>query len=63
MTVDEELFKAYKTENGLDQSMTLEQVMKRTQADLAKKSWNESDGLPGEKKKAKRDPNQILIAF
>jgi hypothetical protein len=27
MTVDEELFKAYKTENGLDQSMTLEQVM------------------------------------
>lgn len=63
MTVDEDLFKKYKEENGLESSMTLDQAMKKMQADVAKDSWDEMDGLPGEKKKAKANPNTLLVAF
>ena len=63
MTVDEDLFKKYKEENGLESSMTLDQAMKKMQADVAKDSWDEMDGLPGEKKKPKANPNTLLVAF
>jgi hypothetical protein len=63
MTVDEDLFKKYKEENGLEASMTLDQAMKKIQADVAKDSWDEMDGLPGEKKKPKANPNTLLVAF
>ena len=63
MTVDEELFKKFKEENGIEAVMNLEQAMKKVQADIAKNSWDDMDGLPGEKKKTKTDPNILLVAF
>lgn len=63
MTVDEELFKKFKEENGIEAVMNLEQAMKKVQADIAKNSWDDMDGLPGEKKKTKTDPNTLLVAF
>jgi len=63
MTVDEELFKKFKEENGFEASMTLEQAMKQMNADIVKSSWDALDGLPGEKKKTRADPNTLLVAF
>ena len=63
MTVDEELFKKFKEENGIEASMTLEQAIKKVNADVAKNSWDDMDGLPGEKKITKANPNTLLVAF
>jgi hypothetical protein len=63
MTVDEELFKKFKEENGIEATMTLDQAMKKVQADVAKNSWDDIDRLPGEKMKTKANPNTLLIAF
>lgn len=63
MTVDEELFKKFKEENGLEATLTIDQAYKKFQANMAKDSWDDQDGLPGEKQKTKADPNTVLVAF
>lgn len=67
LSVDDELFNQYKAENKIDPAATLAEAMAPpTEQQLAKESWEDDkkDGLlPGEKRKAKPNPNQIFVAF
>lgn len=63
LSVDEELLKKYKEDNKLDAEMTLQEIMHKSDAQLAKESWDDENCLPGERKKQQANPNQVMVAF
>ena len=63
MTIDDELFKKYKEENKFDAAATLEEVFKKSDKQIARDSWAEEDGLPGERSHAKESCDTMMVAF